>query len=49
VVHRYGEVICRVVDSSYAQSEGAEEKAFHGEESVPVGCSQVKNTKTTVY
>ena len=48
VVHRYGEVICRVVDSSCAQSKGAEEKAFHGEEYVPVGCSQVKNTNITV-
>jgi hypothetical protein len=32
----YGEVICRVIDSSFAEScaesKGAEEKAFHGEE-----------------
>ena len=52
-VHWYGEVVCRVdvdgVDGRVSKSKGAEEKAFHGEEYVPVGCSQVKNTNITVY
>ena len=43
VVHRYGEVACRVdvegVHGRVSKSKGAEEKAFHGEEYVPVGCS----------
>lgn len=43
VVHGYGEVICRVdvqgVDGRVSKSKGTEQKAIHGREYVPVGCS----------